>query len=148
VVTVIEPVEATAWVGENVTDAFTLPPAGMVAPLAGAFVIANGAAGPVTELTVIGAFPMFEIVRVAGADVEPTVTLPNGTDEGDTDSWGALAGAPDVTTTFFTEWMSVLPPVAPLKPTSTFGGSVTAWLMYCVPSTETFMTPDAYVTLI
>src|SRR6185295_5265182 len=115
----IEPVDATAAVGENVTVAVTLAPAAIVAPFAGRPVALNGAAGPVTVFTVNGAFPTLEIVTGTPADVDPTETLPNGTDVGDTESAGFVVAAPEVMTTFCTEWMSVWPPVPPPKPTST-----------------------------
>jgi hypothetical protein len=126
VVIAIEPVEATAVVGANVTEARTLPPGAMVPPFAGRLAALNGAAGPVTVFTVKGAFPTFEIVTDTGDDVEPTVTFPNGTDVGDTDNAGAVVVAPDVMTTFLTEWTSVPPPVEPPNPTRTLGPNVTA----------------------
>jgi hypothetical protein len=60
-----EPDDAVAEVGENLTVAWTLAPAAIVAPFAGWPVIENGVAGPVTELTVNGALPTLEIVTVA-----------------------------------------------------------------------------------
>ena len=43
--------------------------------------------------------------------------------------------------TFAALWMSLEPPVPPVKPTSTFSGSVTAVLRYLVPSTHTVTVP-------
>src|SRR5690349_8278257 len=89
----MDPVDEVAAVGVNVTVAVTLAPATICAFAAGRPVAENGADGPVTDVTVIVALPAFLIVTV-DCELEPTVTLPNGTEVGVTESTGAAAEVP------------------------------------------------------
>ncbi len=57
----------------------------------------------------------------------------------------STAGSPLIVT-FAALWMSLEPPVPPVKPTSTLGGSVTAVLRYLVPSTQTLTVPFSVST--
>ena len=78
-----------------------------------------------------GALTAFVILSVAGS--------------GGGGGGGALPPSPE-TTTFETWWLSSTQPVAPVKPSSTFGGSASACERYCVPSIETLRTPASRST--
>jgi hypothetical protein len=102
--TVIEydPDAAPGAVGLKVTDSVRASPGLMTVPFASGLGAANGVVGAVTVVTSRAVPPVLLTIKLA-VDVDPSVTLPNGTEVLESDSTpGPLEVPPVVIVTFST----------------------------------------------
>jgi hypothetical protein len=115
--TVIEydPDAAPGAVGLKVTDSVRASPGVMTVPTVSGLGALNGVAGAVTAVTFSAVAPVLLTIKV-DVEVDPSVTLPNGTVVLDSDSTpGPLEVPPVVIVTFSTACRSVSPPSPPVK---------------------------------
>ena len=95
-------------------------PAGAVAVMVGRLLTVNDAAGVAPNFTADAPVKSVPVIVTA---VPPAL----GPDAGLTAvTVGTGGGGPAVIDTFWTWWMSLNPPVAPVNPTSTYGGRLVA----------------------
>ena len=108
------------WPVVTVTSTAPRIPAGAVALMVLSFCTAYVVAAMPPKFT---ADAPVKFVPVIVTDVPPAV----GPEDGLTAlTMGTVSGGPAVMETFWTWWMSLNPPVAPVNPTSTYGGRLVA----------------------